>query len=112
MLGKKSVYEYEGFGFKFGMYASSVSEEISGTSISGLIKRMSEEGKGTTALLHYFYGAAVAYEESKKSGREVTLSDVADMIEQLGDEEATKLFSESLGLPKNLAAPKEETGQT
>jgi hypothetical protein len=110
MLGK-SVYEYEGFGFKFGMYASSVTEEISGTSISGLIKRMGEEGKATTALLHYFYGAAVAYEKHKKSGREVTLDEVADMIESLGDDEAVKLFNESLGMPKNSEAPKEETGQ-
>lgn len=110
MLGK-SVYEYEGFGFKFGMYASSVTEEISGTSISGLIKRMGEEGKATTALLHYFYGAAVAYEKHKKSGREVTLDEVADMIESLGDDEAVKLFNESLGMPKNSEAPKEEPGQ-
>lgn len=111
MLGKKSVYEYEGFGFKFGMYASSISEQISGTSISGLIKRMADEGQTTTAILHYFYGAAVAYEESKKSGKEVTLSDVADMIETMGDEEANRVFSESIGLPKNLEAPMEETGQ-
>jgi hypothetical protein len=111
MLGKKSVYEYEGFGFKFGMYASSLTEQISGTNISGLIKRMGEEGKETTALLHYFYGAAVAYEESKKSGKEITLSEVAEMVESLGDEEAARLFSESLGLPKNLTAPMEETGQ-
>ena len=110
MLGK-SVYEYEGFGFKFGMYASSITEKISGTNISGLIKRMAVEGEATTAILHYFYGAAVAYEEFKKSGRDVTLSDVADMVESLGDEESVKVFNESLGLPKNLEAPKEEKGQ-
>jgi hypothetical protein len=110
MLGK-SVYEYEGFGFKFGMYASSVTEEISGTNISGLIKRMGEEGKATTALLHYFYGAAVSYKLHKKLDIEVTLDVVADWIESLGDEEAVKLFNESLGMPKNLEAPKEETGQ-
>lgn len=111
MLGKKSVYEYEGFGFKFGMYASSLTEQISGTNISGLIKRMGEEGKETTALLHYFYGAAVAYKEHKKLDVEVTIDVVADWLEAIGDEEAARVFSESLGLPKNSTAPMEETGQ-
>ena len=104
MIGK-TIYEYEGFGFKFGMYASSVSEKISGTSITGLIKRMSVEGEATTAILQYFYGGAVAYELSKKSGRVIELSDVADMLEKIGDEESARIFNESLGVPKNSEAP-------
>jgi hypothetical protein len=108
MLGK-SVYEYEGFGFKFGMYSSHITEEISGTNISGLIKRMGEEGKSTTALLHYFYGGAVAYKAHKKLDIEITLDLVADWVESLGDDEAARLFQESLGLPKNLKAPMEVT---
>lgn len=110
MIGK-TIYEYDGFGFKFGMYASSVSEKISGTNITGLIKRMSVEGEGTTSILQYFYGGAVAYEAWKKSGKVIELSDVADMLEKIGDEESARIFNESLGVPKNSEAPT-QTGQT
>jgi len=110
MIGK-TIYEYEGFGFKFGMYASSITEKVSGTSITGLIKRMGTEGESTQAILHYFYGAAVAYEKWKKTGRELELSDVADMIETIGEEESVRVFNESLGVPKNSEAPT-QTGQT
>lgn len=105
MIGK-TVYEYEGFGFKFGMYASSVSEKMSGTSVTGLIKRMGVEGEATQAILQYFYGAAVAYEKWKKTGRELELSDVADMLETIGEVESARIFNESLGVPKNSEAPK------
>lgn len=110
MIGK-TIYEYEGFGFKFGMYASSVTEKVSGTSISGLIKRMSIEGEATQAILQYFYGGAVAYEKHKKSGKEIDISDVADMLETIGDAESVRIFNESLGVPKNSEAPT-QTGQT
>lgn len=111
MIGK-TVFEYpdKGFGFKFGMYASSVTEKISGTSISGLIKRIGNEGEATTAILHYFYGAAVAFEKWKKTNREIELHEVADMIEELGEQETARIFNESLGVPKNSEAPM--TGQT
>lgn len=112
MIGK-TIFEYpeKGFGFKFGMYASSVTEKISGTSISGLIKRIATDGEGTTAILHYFYGAAVAFEKWKKTNKEVGLEDVADMIEELGEVETARIFNESFGVPKNSTAP-QETGQT
>lgn len=110
MIGK-TIYEYDGFGFKFGMYATSVTEKISGTSISGLIKRMNEEGELTTSLLQYFYGGAVAYDKHKKIERTLELSDIADFLETIGDAESARIFNESLGVPKNLEAPK-ETGQT
>ena len=105
MIGK-SVYEFDGFGFKFGMYSLAITEKESGTNLSGLIKKMGIEGESTTAILQYFYGAAVSYEKWKKSGKEVSLSDVADMIEQIGDEESVRIFNESLGVPKNSEAPK------
>ena len=107
MIGK-TIYEYDGFGFKFGMYASAIIEKESGTSISGLIKRMNIEGEATLAILQYFYGGAVAYEAHKKSGRTVTMDEVADMIEKIGDQESVRIFNESLGVPKNLEAPKTE----
>lgn len=109
MIGK-TIYEFDGFGFKFGMYASAVTEKISGTDISGLIRRMGIEGEATNAILQYFYGGAVAYEKSKKTGRELDLSDIADMLETIGDTESARIFNESLGVPKNSEAPK-ETGQ-
>lgn len=107
---EKKLFEYEGFGFKFGMYASSITENISGVGISGLIQKMNSEGGATTALLHHFYGAAVAYCETKGLDKP-TLLKVADWIEQLGVEETDKIFRESLGLPKNSEAPMTETGQ-
>ena len=109
MIGK-SVYEFDGFGFKFGMYALAVTEKMAGTNITGLIKRMGVEGESTNAILQYYYGAAVAYEKWKKTGRELDLSDVADMIETIGDAESVRIFNESLGVPKNSEAPM-ETGQ-
>lgn len=109
MIGK-TIYEFDGFGFKFGMYASAVTEKISGTGISGLITRMGIEGEATNAILQYFYGGAVAYEKYKKTGRELELSDIADMLETIGDAESVRIFNESLGVPKNSEAPK-ETGQ-
>lgn len=104
------LYEYpNGIGFKFGMYASHITENISGVGISTLIKNMNGE-KSTTAILHYFYGAAVSYAEFKKLDKP-TLSEVADWVESIGVEESDKIFRESLGLPKNSEAPMTETGQ-
>lgn len=108
---EKKLFEYkEGIGFKFGMYASSITENISGVGISGLIKKMNSEGEATTAILHYFYGAAVSYCESKGLDKP-TIPQVADWVESIGVEESDKIFRESLGLPKNSEAPKMETGQ-
>lgn len=107
---EKKLFEYEDFGFKFGMYASSITENISGVGISGLVKRMNSEGEATTAILHYFYGAAVSYCESKGLEKP-TLPQVADWVETIGVEESDRIFRESLGLPKNSEAPKMETGQ-
>lgn len=109
MIGK-TIYEYEGFGFKFGMYASSITEKESGCSISSLIKKMGTEGEATTAILQYFYGGAVAYVAYKKLDIKVTYDIVADWLETLGDAESARIFNESLGVPKNSEAPK-ETGQ-
>lgn len=109
---EKKLFEYEnGVGFKFGMYASSITEQESGVSITGLIKRMSAEGHATTAVLQYFYGAAVSYRKSIK-GEIPTIDEVADWVESLGVEETDRIFRESLGLPKNSEAPQTETGQT
>jgi len=107
----RGLYEFEGFGFKFGMYAGHIIENEFKTSVFGLIKRMGEEGQQTTALLQYFYAGAQAYEDFKKTGKKLTLEEVSEFIEIIGEEKAVEIFNESLQLPKNSVAPKEETGQ-
>ena len=111
MIGK-TIYEYDGFGFKFGMYASAIIQKESGTSISVLIKRMGIEGEATQAILQYFYGGAVAYFAHKKIEKKVTIDEVADWLEQIGDSESVRIFNESLGVPKNSEAPMTETEPT
>lgn len=107
----KTIYEFDGFGFKFGMYAGHIIETEFKTSVFGLVKKMNEEGHQTTALLQYFYAGAQAYEDSKKTGKKLTLEEVSEFLEKIGDEKAVEIFHESLKLPKNSEAPK-ETGQS
>lgn len=109
MIGR-AIYEFDGFGFKFGMYSSSVTEKESGCGISGLLKKMNTEGEATTAILQYFYGGAVAYVAYKKLPITVTLDLVADWIDIIGEAEAARILTDSLTFPKNSEAPK-ETGQ-
>lgn len=102
------IFEFDGFGFKFGLYASALTEKEAGVSISKVIDGM---GKGEILpILQYFYGAAVAYNESKGLGK-VSISDVSDLIEKIGLEKAMIVLTDSLQLPKNSEAPK-ETGQS
>jgi len=100
------VFEFDGFGFKFGMYASAISEKAAGCSIAKLFHRLTEDGEATMAMLQYFYGAACAYNESKGKPRP-TLDEVSDWLEKLGIEKAGEVLNESVGLPKNSEAPKE-----
>jgi hypothetical protein len=104
------IFEFEGFGFKFGLYASAITQKEAGCSISELFKRMQSESDTTLALLHYFYGAAVSYNESKGIKDKLSLDSVGDLLEKIGLEKAMEVFNESLRLPKNSEAPK-ETGQ-
>ncbi len=101
------IFEKEGF--KFGMYASAISQKIAGCSLGELFKRMQVESEASLALLHYFYGGAVAFNESKGLPAP-NIDHVGDMIESIGIEKAMSIFNESLQMPKNSEAPK-ETGQ-
>lgn len=104
-------------GFKFGMYASSVTQKVTGKKISEVFRMMFDyakdekgeiSGGATTAytesgLIHYFYGGAVAYAE-RNSLRIPTVDEVADWLEELGFEKAIEIYSKSLAGP-NVKAP-------
>jgi len=101
------VFEFDGFGFKFGLYASAITEKESGVSISKVIEGM---GKGEIlSILHYFYGASVSWSDSKNLPKK-SISEVSDQIETMGLDKAIGILTESLQMPKNSEAPK-ETGQ-
>jgi len=101
------IFELEGIGFKFGLYASAITEKEAGVSIGKVIEGM---GRGEILpILHYFYGASVAYNESKGNPK-VTIQDISDQLEKIGLEKAMNVLTESLQMPKNSEAPK-ETGQ-
>ena len=104
------VFEFEGFGFKFGPYAAAETQAVSGVSIGKLFEKMKSESDATLCLIHYFYGAAKAYNVSKGIKTEVNLDSVGDLLEKIGFEKAMEVFTESLQMPKNSEAPK-ETGQ-
>lgn len=110
-MQSKGIYEYEGFGFKFGMYSVAILEKEAGCKLNDVLKRMNTEGEQTMALLQYFYSGAVSWAESKGLSLKVTKDLVADWIEKMGEAEASRVLLDSLGLPKNSEAPK-ETGQT
>jgi hypothetical protein len=101
------IFELEGIGFKFGLYASAITEKEAGVSIGKVIEGMAR-GE-ILPILHYFYGAAIAYNESKGKPK-VTILDISDQIEKIGLEKAMNVLTESLQMPKNSEAPK-ETGQ-
>lgn len=104
------IFEFDSFGFKFGMYATAVSTKSAGCSLADLFKQMMSEADNQMALIHYFYGAAVSYNESKGIKEKPTLDSIGDLIEKIGLDEALRVFNESIQMPKNSEAPK-ETGQ-
>jgi hypothetical protein len=113
MIGK-GIYEEEingeTVGFKFGMYASAITEKIAGKSIFEVFKGIAAPMQ--EPLLHYFYGGAKAYNEHKKIDKEISVSDVADWLEEMGADKWSKIYLASIQsyIPKNGTAPV-ETGQ-
>lgn len=107
-LGEKTV------GFKFGMYASAITEKESGYGIFEVFKRIFEEPSESSLLvLNYMYGGAVAYAKSKGE-KEPTVDEVGDWMEEIGIDEAMKIYSDSITsykskLLKNNPAPENET---
>jgi len=111
-MQKKTIFEFDGFGFKFGMHSAALVEKSSGTSITGLLKKMNTEGESVTAILQYFQAAAHAFNAHKGIDKIPTDAEVSDYLETIGEEKASEILSESFGMPKNSEAPKMETGQT
>jgi hypothetical protein len=129
MIGK-GTFEYEigadgakrKVGFKFGMYAAAITEKVAGCTMQEVLARIHGsryvvgeggkvveekiEGMATLSLLHYFYGGAVAYSQDES----ISLSDVADIIEAIGEAEAYTAFAKSLEsyIPKNGQAPEKK----
>jgi len=104
-IGEKEV------GFRFGMLASSYTEQKAQKPIFKVFQEIAT-GRGSLAVLQYFYGGAVAYNEFNDIEEKVTLAQVSEWIEEMGLEEAMRIYSESIKthLPKNGKAPKEEAG--
>lgn len=93
-------------GFKFGMVAASVTEQIAGGSIVKMFKEIAEKHNVITNLLHYFYGGAVAYARKNKL-EEPDQDEVGEYIEAMGFEKAMQMYYESLKGPetKNSLPP-------
>lgn len=98
------IFELDGVGFKFGLYASAITEKEAGVSIGKVIEGI---GRGEILpILHYFYGGAVAYNEAKGKGK-VSISEVSDQIEKIGLDKSLEILTQSLQMPKNSEAPRE-----
>ena len=112
MIGK-GEFEFdvkgEKIGFKFGMYASSVTERESGLTISQFFAKFQGD-VSIEMLLYYFYGAHVAF--CKYKGLEPqNIVVFGDTLEDIGLDKLISLYTQSLGVyTKNGQAPK-ETGQ-
>lgn len=95
------LFEFDGYGFKFGLYASALTEKESGHPISKVIEGM---GRGEILpILQYFYGASVAYSEMKGKPKK-SMAEVSDLIEKMGLDKAINVLTESLQMPKNSEA--------
>ena len=127
MIGT-GVYEVEvggkTIGFQFGMLASAYTEDVAGTSIFEVFKKIGT-GAAELPLIHYFYGGARAYnefrnvtdEETYKDSngnerkryvaRKVTVPAVSMYLEEIGLNKAVEIYLKSIEayVPKNGIAP-------
>jgi hypothetical protein len=104
------------YGFRFGNYASSITEEKTGQKITETLSSMIKVNDAgvleTTqhtlkALNLYFYGGAVWYAELNNKPVP-TPAHVAVWMEEIGDDEVVKIWQESLVIP-NAETPEKET---
>lgn len=112
----RNTYETElngkKIGFKCGTLAIAIAcREAKVKSTDELFKLMAE-GDMVVALA-LFYGSASQYAISKKMPIDFTMDDVSDWLEELGEEESTKITTSMLEsfIPKNLTAPQEGASQ-
>jgi hypothetical protein len=96
-------------GFKFGMYASGITEKESGLNIGEFFGKFQGQ-VSIEMLLYYFYGGHVAYCKLKNLQPQ-NIVVFGDTLEDIGLEKLLSIYSESLGVySKNGQAPK-ESGQ-
>jgi len=100
-VGKKIV------GFKFGTNAAVATEKHLGYGIVQLMNEVLQKKNMVNNLLGYFYGGAVAYASSHDL-KPPTVDNVGDMIDDIGYDEALRIFNESskVPVPKNGLPPK------
>lgn len=93
-------------GFRTGMLAIGVAcSKMKARSTEELFARIGSIDVHATIAL--YYGAAYDYNESKGKEVDFTMSDVADWIQEMGDENAKKVSDTLLEsyLPKNYTPP-------
>ncbi len=89
------------YGFKFGMYASAITEKESGFGIFEVFKRIfNNPGETSLLVLNYMYGGAVAYAKAKKTD-EPSVVEVGEWMEEMGIERAMKVYTDSIAAYKD-----------
>lgn len=109
MIGKglfEEDIDGEKVGFEFCMLSSAYTEEVSGMAILEAFKLIAESRE--LPLIHYFYGAARAYNELRNIDAKVTPAMVSVWLEKMGPDKWSRIYLKSIEshLPKNGQAPK------
>lgn len=112
---QKGITEFEVSGvkrgFKFGTYALGITEKEEERPVSEILRQLEPKGVSLSilTLLNIFYGAAVAYSESKKQTQDFVKSDVSDWLDELGLEKVYEMLTNGMQqyVPKNLQSPAE-----
>ncbi len=88
-------------GFKFGTYSMAVTCKEEKCSVTELGKRLMNPEDNLETLLNFLYGAAVAYQKSKRLEVDFTPVDVSDWLDEMGLDKAMEIINEGLKQPKN-----------
>lgn len=91
-------------GFKFGTYQLGVTCKAEGCDIVEVLRRLENPEQNLLTILNFLYGAAVAYNESKRLPVDFTPPDVSDWLDEIGLSEGMKLIKEGMASP-NKEAP-------
>jgi hypothetical protein len=108
-LNMKGLFEFDlesgKIGFKFNMYAYSITEKELGVGISEVLKF--DNGRSMESLLYYFWGGYQAWcKLNSVEGVNIVL--FGDILEEIGLEKLLSVYTQSLGVySKNGQTPKE-----
>lgn len=92
-------------GFKFGTYSMAITCKEEKCSVTELGNRLEKAEENLETILNFMYGAAVAYQKSKKLEVDFTPVDVADWLDVIGLEKSMLIIAEGLKQPKNDLPP-------